>query len=59
MYSKPHTRRIDDLKMLVGNQHPKFQQFNGKGTPKERIAHFVETCKNAGSRGDQLVRQFV
>ncbi|KAA0056779.1 retrotransposon gag protein [Cucumis melo var. makuwa] len=29
------------------------------GNPKQHIAHFVETCENAGSRGDQLVRQFI
>ncbi|KAA0046604.1 ty3-gypsy retrotransposon protein [Cucumis melo var. makuwa] len=45
--------------MLVGYQPPKFQQFDGKGNPKQYISHFVETCKNAGSRGDQLVRQLV
>ncbi|KAA0044977.1 ty3-gypsy retrotransposon protein [Cucumis melo var. makuwa] len=45
--------------MPLGYQPPKFQQFDGKGNPKQHIAHFVETCKNAGSRGDQLVRQFV
>ena len=26
---------------------------------KHHVAHFVETCKNVGSREDQLVRQFV
>ncbi|KAA0060303.1 retrotransposon gag protein [Cucumis melo var. makuwa] len=45
--------------MPLGYQPPKFQQFDGKGNPKQHIAHFVETCKNAGSRGDQLVRKFV
>ncbi|KAA0066591.1 ty3-gypsy retrotransposon protein [Cucumis melo var. makuwa] len=30
-----------------------------KGDPKQHIAHFVETCENAGSKGDQLGRQFV
>ncbi|KAA0041100.1 ty3-gypsy retrotransposon protein [Cucumis melo var. makuwa] len=59
MYSKPYTKRIDNLRMPLGYQPPKFQQFNGKGNPKQHIAHFVETCENAGSRGDQLVRQFV
>ncbi|KAA0062668.1 ty3-gypsy retrotransposon protein [Cucumis melo var. makuwa] len=34
-------------------------QFDGKGNPKQYIAYFVETCENAGLRGDQLVRQFV
>ncbi|KAA0046413.1 retrotransposon gag protein [Cucumis melo var. makuwa] len=59
MYSKPYTKRIDNLRMPLGYQPPKFQQFDGKGNPKQHIAHFVETCENAGSRGDQLVRQFV
>ncbi|TYK02887.1 retrotransposon gag protein [Cucumis melo var. makuwa] len=59
MYSKPYTKRIDNLRMPLGYQPPKFQQFNGKGNPKQHIAHFVETCENAGSRGDQLVRQFI
>ncbi|KAA0057875.1 retrotransposon gag protein [Cucumis melo var. makuwa] len=59
MYSKPYTKRIHNLRMPLGYQPQKFQQFDGKGNPKQHIAHFVETCKNAGSRGDQLVRQFV
>ncbi|KAA0055959.1 ty3-gypsy retrotransposon protein [Cucumis melo var. makuwa] len=58
-YSKPYTKRIDSLRMPLGYQPPKFQQFDGKGNPKQHIAHFVETCENAGSRGYQLVRQFV
>ncbi|KAA0051584.1 retrotransposon gag protein [Cucumis melo var. makuwa] len=59
MYSKPYTKRIDNLRMPLGYQPPKFQQFDEKGNPKQHIAHFVETCENAGSRGDQLVRQFI
>ncbi|KAA0056741.1 ty3-gypsy retrotransposon protein [Cucumis melo var. makuwa] len=59
MYSKSYTKRIDSLRMPLGYQPPKFQQFDGKGNPKQHIAHFVETCENAGSRGHQLVRQFV
>ncbi|KAA0059902.1 retrotransposon gag protein [Cucumis melo var. makuwa] len=55
MYSKPYTKRIDNLRMPLGYQPLKFQQFDGKGNPKQHIAHFVETCENAGSRGDQLV----
>ncbi|KAA0046769.1 ty3-gypsy retrotransposon protein [Cucumis melo var. makuwa] len=54
MYSKPYT-----LRMPLGYQPPKFQQFDGKGNPKQHIAYFVETCENAGSKGDQLARQFV
>ena len=57
--SKLYTKRIDNLRMLLGYQPPKFQKFDRKGNPKQHIVHFVETCENARSRGDQLVRQFV
>ncbi|KAK4383244.1 hypothetical protein Sango_2795600 [Sesamum angolense] len=58
-YSKPYTPRIDGLKMRIGYQPPKFQQFDGKGNPKQHVAHFVETCNNAGTYGDHLVKKFV
>ncbi|KAL0416052.1 UNVERIFIED_CONTAM: hypothetical protein Slati_3437100 [Sesamum latifolium] len=58
-YSKPYTPRIDSLKMPMGYQPPKFQQFDGKGNPKQHVAHFVETCNNTGTYGDHLVKQFV
>ncbi|KAL0439641.1 UNVERIFIED_CONTAM: hypothetical protein Slati_2447100 [Sesamum latifolium] len=58
-YTNPYTQRIDDLKMPVGYQPPKFQQFDGKGNPKQHVAHFIETCNNAGTYGDHLVKQFV
>ncbi|TYK28164.1 ty3-gypsy retrotransposon protein [Cucumis melo var. makuwa] len=58
-YSKSYTKRIDSLRMPLGYQPPKFQQFDRKGNPKQHIAHFIETCEKAGSRGYQLVRQFV
>ncbi|XP_027170498.1 uncharacterized protein LOC113770278 [Coffea eugenioides] len=45
--------------MPPGYQPPKFQQFDGKGSPKQHVAHFVETCNNAGTYGDLLVKQFV
>ncbi|KAL0370840.1 UNVERIFIED_CONTAM: hypothetical protein Sangu_0402100 [Sesamum angustifolium] len=47
------------LKMPMGYQPPKFQQFDGKGNPKQHVAHFVETCNNVGTYGDHLVKQFV
>ncbi|KAL6313583.1 hypothetical protein AAG906_006951 [Vitis piasezkii] len=59
MYSKPYTKRIDNLRMPMGYQPPKFQSFDGKGNPKQHVAHFVETCNNAGTDGDLLVKQFV
>ncbi|KAK4382298.1 hypothetical protein Sango_2885700 [Sesamum angolense] len=58
-YSKPYTPRIDSWKMPMGYQPPKFQQFDGKGNPKQHVAHFVETCNNARTYGDHLVKQFV
>ncbi|CAL2246851.1 unnamed protein product [Prunus armeniaca] len=45
--------------MPTGYQPPKFQQFNGNGNSKHHIAYFVETCNNAGTEGDYLVKQFV
>ncbi|KAI3444978.1 hypothetical protein Pfo_001643 [Paulownia fortunei] len=56
-YAKPYTQRIDNLKMIVGYQPPKFQQFNDKGNPKQHVAHFIETCNDAGTYGDYLLEQ--
>ena len=58
-YAKPYTRRIELLEMPSGYQPPKFHQFDGRGDPRQHIAHFVETCDSAGTRGDMLVKQFV
>ncbi|KAH0726425.1 hypothetical protein KY290_002238 [Solanum tuberosum] len=51
-YSKPYTRQIDCLSMPTNYQPPKLQQFDVKGNPRQHIAHFVETCSNAGTHGD-------
>ena len=59
MYSKPYTKRIDNMRMPNGYQPPKFLQFDGKGNPKQHVAHFVETCENAGTQGGLFVKQFV
>ena len=40
-------------------QLPNFQQFEGKGNPRQHVAHFVETCDNVGTYGDLMVKQFV
>jgi len=45
--------------MPLGYQPPKFHQFDGKGDPKQHIAHFIETCNNADTCYDLLVKQFV
>ena len=47
------------LRMPANYQPPKFQQFEGKGNPHQHVAHFVETCNNAGTDRDLLVKQFV
>ena len=58
LYSKPYMKRINNLQMPNGYQPPKFQQFNGRGSPKH-VAHFIETCETTGTREDLLVKQFV
>ncbi|OIT29925.1 hypothetical protein A4A49_51406 [Nicotiana attenuata] len=58
-YSKPYTKGIDCLTMPTNYQPPKLHQFDGKGNPRQYIAHFVETCSNAGTHGDILVKQFI
>ncbi|PHT46846.1 Bifunctional monodehydroascorbate reductase and carbonic anhydrase nectarin-3 [Capsicum baccatum] len=58
-YSKLYSKRIEGLQMPIGYQPPKFQQFDGKGNPRQHISHFVETCSNAGTHDDLLVKQFV
>ena len=57
-YSKPYTKCIDNMRMPNGYQPPKFLQFDGKGNPKQHIAHFLETCENAGTQRSLLVKQF-
>ena len=59
LYTKPYTKRIDALRMPYSYQPPKFNQFDGRGNPKQHAAHFFETCNNAGTDGDLLVKQFV
>ncbi|KAK3017447.1 hypothetical protein RJ639_006235 [Escallonia herrerae] len=46
--SKPYTKRIINIKKAFGYQPPKFQQFDGKANPRQHIAHFIETCNDAG-----------
>ena len=59
LYKKPYTKRIDALRVPYGYQPPKFNQFDKKSSPKQHIAHFIETCSNASTEGNQLVKQFV
>ncbi|KAF2296998.1 hypothetical protein GH714_014335 [Hevea brasiliensis] len=58
-YVKPYSPKIDLMKMPVNYQPIKFQQFDGKGNPRQHVAHFVETCNNAGTEGDLMAKQFV
>jgi len=52
LYKKPYTKRTKALRTPFGYQPPKFQQFDGKGNPKQHIAHFIETCSNIDTEGD-------
>ncbi|KAL4649813.1 hypothetical protein ACB092_01G041900 [Castanea dentata] len=58
IYSKPYTKRINNMRMPNGYQPPKFLQFDGKRNPKQHVAHFVETCENVGTQGGLFVKQF-
>ena len=58
LHTKPYTKRIDTLHMPGGYQPPKFNQFDGKGNLKQLVAHFIETCNNADTSDDLLVKQF-
>ena len=33
-----------------------FSQFDGKGNPKQHVAHFTEMCNKVGTSGDLLVK---
>ena len=59
IYSKPYTKRIDNMRMPNGYQPPKFLQFHGKGNPKQHVAHFVKTCENVETQGGLFVKKFV
>ena len=59
LYTKPCTKRVDALRMPHGYQPPKFQQFDGKENLKHHVIHFIETCSNAGTDGNLMVKQFV
>ena len=59
LYTKPYTKRIDVLCMPHSYQPLKFNQFDGKGNLKQHIAQFFQTCNNAGTKGDRLMKQFV
>jgi len=59
LYTKPYTKRVDVLYMPRGYQPPKFQQFDGKGNPKQHVGHFIETCNNPSIDNDLMVKQFV
>ena len=57
-YAKTYTQRIDLMRIPQNYQPSKFQQFKGKGNPRQHAAHFVETCNNVGTYRDLMVKQF-
>ncbi|KAL0378634.1 UNVERIFIED_CONTAM: hypothetical protein Sradi_3168900 [Sesamum radiatum] len=46
-----------DVSYIMGKQVEAHDE--AEGNPKQHVAHFVETCNNAGTYGDHLVKQFV
>ena len=50
LYSKPYTKKIENLIMPNGYQSPKFQQFDGNGNTNQHVVHFIETCETADTR---------
>ena len=56
IYTKPYTHRIDRLRMPTSYQPLKFQQFDGKENSRQRIVQFEETCNNAGTYDDLMVK---
>ena len=56
LYTKPYTKMVDALRMPHGYQPTKLQQFDGKGNPKQHVAHFTEICNNAGTNSDLMVK---
>ncbi|KAH7838412.1 hypothetical protein Vadar_026024 [Vaccinium darrowii] len=62
MYSKPYTKHIDYCRMPIGYQPPKFQQFDGKGNPKQRPSkswpHVHTTQKSALPTTMERIPQF-
>lgn len=56
-YARPYTQRIDSLEIPASYQPPKFQQFDGRGSPNQHVAHFLETFINAERYGAYLVKQ--
>lgn len=59
VYAKPYSQRIEVMRMPTRYQPLKFQQFDGNGSPKQYVAHFVKACNNTRTFGDQMVKQFV
>ncbi|TYK15313.1 uncharacterized protein E5676_scaffold1706G00210 [Cucumis melo var. makuwa] len=51
MYSKSYTKRIDNLRMPLWYQPPKFQQSDEKGNLEQHITHFVETFVEICTQG--------
>ncbi|KAA0062087.1 retrotransposon gag protein [Cucumis melo var. makuwa] len=58
MYSKPYTKRIDNLRMPLGYQPLKFQQFDGKGNPKHAkmcVVSMMELTNTKQQKGKPVI----
>ncbi|KAL2470234.1 Retrotrans gag domain-containing protein [Abeliophyllum distichum] len=54
-----HDWTIEEMRMPLGYQPPKFQCFDGKRNPKQHVAHFIKTYNNDGTYNDTMAKQFV
>ncbi|KAL2532196.1 Uncharacterized protein Adt_05547 [Abeliophyllum distichum] len=56
VYAIPYNCQIEEMMMLPGYQPTKFQCFDRKENPKQRVAHFIETCNNVGTYNDTIMK---
>jgi len=56
LYTRPYTKKVDALYIPHGYQPPKFQQFDGKGNPKQYVTHFIKMCNNVGTDDNLMIK---
>ncbi|KAA0062544.1 retrotransposon protein putative ty3-gypsy sub-class [Cucumis melo var. makuwa] len=59
MYFKPYAKRIDNLRMPLGYQPPKFQQLDRKGNPNTRRVVSIMEFTNTKQRKEESVIDYI
>ncbi|KAL2491454.1 Retrotrans gag domain-containing protein [Abeliophyllum distichum] len=59
VYAKPYSCRVEEMRMSLSYQPPKFQCFDRKKNSKQHVVHFIETCNNFSTYNDTMAKQFV